>query len=328
MPLGTSVFSYISGSDKNKYISKVNKNNKWESKLDSIYNQINSREKFKYDMNGDALYKQYAQQYQQNAKLAMEDTVGQISALTGGYANSYAATAGQAMYNQQMQGLNDKAIDLYQLALQQYNAEGDRLNNLYGITADAYGMEQDRINSDIALAKWKTEFDENQRQYNQSLVYDYSRAAAQDVQWAAELAAEQGQFYTSMAYEKSRDKESDSQYARELAYKYAALEKENEQYEKSLAYDYAKLDEERRQFNVKNPTGNKSSGTSKSGSSSPVKKGGSKSSIDVNKVKQIAQGMAGFRTEEGWLEELERKQKAGHITADEAEYIYKLKFGS
>lgn len=134
----------------------VNKKNKWEDELDSIYNQINTREKFKYNMNADALYKQYAQQYENNAKLAMQDTVGQISALTGGYGNSYAETAGQAMYNQQMQGLNDRALELYQLALNQYNAEGDRLMNIYGITADQYNTEYNKIRDEVADQQGKS----------------------------------------------------------------------------------------------------------------------------------------------------------------------------
>lgn len=224
----------------------VNRTNKWEDELDSIYNQISKREKFKYDMNADALYKQYAQQYENNAKLAMQDTVGQISALTGGYGNSYAETAGQAMYNQQMQGLNDRALELYQLALNQYNAEGDRLMNIYGITADQYNTEYNRIRDEVADAQWAKAFEENQRQYNigaamdaaglaldgiglvadttlrgaglaldatqfgASLAFDASRAAASDAQWQA-----------AFDYQKERDAMSDSQFAQELAYKYA-----------------------------------------------------------------------------------------------------------
>lgn len=224
----------------------VNKTNKWEDELDSIYNQISKMEKFKYDMNADALYKQYAQQYENNAKLAMQDTVGQISALTGGYGNSYAETAGQAMYNQQMQGLNDRALELYQLALNQYNAEGDRLMNIYGITADQYNAEYNKIRDEVADAQWAKEYEERQRQYNigaamdaaglaldgiglvadtalrgaglaldatqfgASLAFDASRAAASDAQWQA-----------MYDYQRERDAISDNRYAQELAYKYA-----------------------------------------------------------------------------------------------------------
>ena len=235
--------------DANKnYASQIDRTNKWSDELESLYGQISGREKFSYDMNNDAFYNQYAQQYANNAKLAMEDTVGQVSALTGGYGNSYAATAGQAMYNQQMEGLNDRATELYQLALQQYNAEGDRLANLYSMTANAYGMEQDRINSEIAEAQWNAEFDEAQRQYNLNMAYNASRALVGDAQWAAGYAFDasraavsdaqweksfqynadrdavaDSQWQQSFDYQKSRDEVSDSQFAQEMAYKYASL---------------------------------------------------------------------------------------------------------
>ena len=259
--------------DANKnYASQIDRTNKWSDELESLYGQISGREKFSYDMNNDAFYNQYSQQYANNAKLAMEDTVGQVSALTGGYGNSYAATAGQAMYNQQMEGLNDRATQLYQLALQQYNAEGDRLANLYSMTANAYGMEQDRINSEIAEAQWNAEFDEAQRQYNLNMAYNASRALVGDAQWAAGYAFDasraavsdaqweksfdynaerdkvsDSQWQQSFDYQKERDSVSDSQFAQEMAYKYAALNKsskkgdEEEESTEDIKYDYATL---------------------------------------------------------------------------------------
>ncbi len=230
--------------------SSVNKTNKWEDELQSMYEQNVNREKFKYDMNADALYKQYAQQYEQNAKLAMQDTVGQVSALTGGYGNSYAETAGQAVYNQTMSGMNDKALQLYQMALNQYNAEGDRLMNLYGITADRYQTEYNRIRDEIADEQWQKSFDESQRQYNlglamdaagmaidvgkfgASMAFDMSRAAASDAQWAKSFDYQKerdkvsdNQWQQSFDYQKERDGVSDTQFKKELDYKYAALNK-------------------------------------------------------------------------------------------------------
>ena len=38
--------------------SSVDRTNKWEEQLKSIYDQNMNREKFRYDMNADALYKQ------------------------------------------------------------------------------------------------------------------------------------------------------------------------------------------------------------------------------------------------------------------------------
>lgn len=258
MGIGSNLYSAVSSIKKKKneydanrnYGTQIDRTNKWSQQLEDAYNNIANREKFSYDMNNDAFYNQYAQRYQQNAKLAMENTVAQTSALTGGYANSYAATAGQAMYNQQMEGLNDKATELYQLALQQYNAEGDRLNNIYSMTANAYGMEQDRINAEVAEAQWNAQFDEQQRQYNLNMIYNASRAVAGDAQWAAGYAFDasraavsdaqweksfqynadrdkvaDSQWQQSFDYQKSRDEVSDSQFDQEMAYKYAALNK-------------------------------------------------------------------------------------------------------
>lgn len=233
MGIGSSLYSALTTAKKKQneynanknYASQIDRTNKWSDELESLYGQISNHEKFSYDMNNDAFYKQYAQQYQNNAKLAMQDTVAQASALTGGYGNSYAATAGQAMYNQQMQGLNDRATELYQLALQQYNAEADRLNNLYSMTANAYGMEQDRINADIAEAQWNAEFDEAQRQYNWNMIYNASRAMAQDAQWAAGYAFDVGraavsdaQWEKSFDYNASRDKVADEQWQKTFDY--------------------------------------------------------------------------------------------------------------
>ncbi len=315
MAIGNSIFSGgTSAVSKKKNPYEVDRTNKWSSQLDDIYGQIANREDFKFDMNGDALYKQYAQQYQQNAKLAMEDTVGQVSALTGGYGNSYAQTAGQAMYNQQMQGLNDKALEVYQLALDRYNMEGDKLYNLYGITADAYGMEQDRINSEIAQAQWAAEFAENKRQYNTSLAFDASRAAAQDAQFAAGLAydysrarASDEQWQKSFDYQAGRDKVTDDRWAQEFAYQKQRDGVSDSQYAQNLAYKYAQLEEERRQFNYENEIDG--------------------AGIDVKQAERIAQGLSGHRTKEGIINALENLEKQG-VSSAMTEYIYEKYFKS
>lgn len=248
--------------------SSVDKTNKWEDELKSIYDQNVNREKFKYDMNADALYKQYAQQYEQNAKLAMQDTVGQVTALTGGYGNSYAQTAGQAVYNQQMSGMNDKALQLYQMALNQYNAEGDRLMNLYGITADQYQTEYNRIRDEVADEQWAKSFDEQQRQYNlglamdaagmaidvgkfgASMAFDISRAAASDAQWVKSFDYQKErdlvsdtQWQQSFNYQKEQDAIANSQWQQSFDYKKERDGISDAQFQKELDYKYAALDE-------------------------------------------------------------------------------------
>ena len=101
----------------------------WSKAKDALTN----RKAFSYDLNGDALYQQYKDQYMTQGKLASQDVMGQAAALTGGYASSYAATVGNQAYQGYLQGLNDKVPELYQLAMQRYNMEGDNLKTAYDV---------------------------------------------------------------------------------------------------------------------------------------------------------------------------------------------------
>lgn len=121
----------------------------WQSQLDGLMNQIMNREKFSYDLNGDALYQQYKDQYIQQGKLAMADTMGQATAMTGGYGSSYAQSVGQQAYQGQLDNLNDVVPELYAMALDKYNREGQDLYNQYGMVVDRentdYGRYRDTV---------------------------------------------------------------------------------------------------------------------------------------------------------------------------------------
>ena len=121
-----------------------------QATLDDVMNKILNREKFSYDLNGDALYQQYKDQYMRQGNIAMKDAIGQAAAMTGGYGNSYAATVGNQAYQSYLQQLNDKIPELYQLALDKYNMEGQDLYNQYGMLSDdrntQYGMWGDKRN--------------------------------------------------------------------------------------------------------------------------------------------------------------------------------------
>lgn len=103
------------------------------------YNQalkdITNRKAFEYDLSQDHLFQQAKEQYQAMGKTAMQDTIGQASAMTGGYGNSYAASAGNQAYNAHLQELNNSIGDYYAMALSAYNNETDRLNGVYSALA-------------------------------------------------------------------------------------------------------------------------------------------------------------------------------------------------
>ena len=121
----------------------------WEDQLKETANKILNREKFSYDLNGDALYKQYKDRYTQQGRQAMMDTMGQAQAMTGGYGHSYAQRVGQQTYQGYMQGLNDKIPSLYQIALDKYTTEGnqmrDNMNLMQQQDEIGYGRYRDQL---------------------------------------------------------------------------------------------------------------------------------------------------------------------------------------
>lgn len=130
-------------------------NSKYSAEIDGILNDILNREKFSYNLNADPLYEQYRDLYTKNGKKAMMDTVGEASAMTGGYSNSYAVTAGNQAYHEYLDNLNDVAIDLRDRAYEQYGEEGDKLleditllRSLDGDDYDKYLNELERYYKD------------------------------------------------------------------------------------------------------------------------------------------------------------------------------------
>lgn len=102
---------------------------------DKLIDQILNRKDFSYDLNGDALYQQYKDKFINQGKMASMDVMGQASAMTGGYGNSYASTAGNQAYQASLQSLNDIVPQLYSLAYDKYNQEGQNLINQFGIVS-------------------------------------------------------------------------------------------------------------------------------------------------------------------------------------------------
>lgn len=110
-------------------------NQPYADQLNALYDQIVNRKPFQYELNGDLLYRQMADQYTQLGQQAMRDTMGQAAALTGGYGNSYAEMVGQQANQQYLSALNAQIPSLYEQALNAYIAEGDQLLQRYQLAA-------------------------------------------------------------------------------------------------------------------------------------------------------------------------------------------------
>lgn len=112
-----------------------NTNAPYIEQLNSLYDKVMNRKPFQYDLNGDLLYKQMADQYTQLGQQAMRDTMGQAAALTGGYGNSYADIAGNQAYQQYLTALNQQIPDLYDKAFDVYKNDLSWLMDQYNLAA-------------------------------------------------------------------------------------------------------------------------------------------------------------------------------------------------
>lgn len=184
--------------------------------VDEALQKVLNRDKFQYDINGDALYQQYKDRYIQQGKQAMMDTMGQAAALTGGYGNSYAQNAGQQAYQGYLQGLNDKVPELYRLALDRYNQEGTDLLNKYGLMSDQYAKEYSRYRDSVG--DWQAQRDYLANLFNSERNFDYTgfRDQVADDQWQKNfdealrqynenLAEQKRQFNEKLAEEKRKN---------------------------------------------------------------------------------------------------------------------------
>lgn len=139
----------------------------YQLQIDQLVGDIQGRPDFQFDINADDLYKLYKDQYIANGKLAMQDTMGQAQAMTGGYGNSYALGAGQGAYQSYMRGLTDIIPELYKDAYSRYIQQGDdqyqRLNMLGNLDAQSYQRYMDGLQNN----QWQASFNEDKRRYDQ-----------------------------------------------------------------------------------------------------------------------------------------------------------------
>jgi hypothetical protein len=246
--------------------------NPWYQQAQQLMGQIQNRGPFEFNLNQNALYQQYKDNYMKQGQQAMMDTMGQAAGLTGGYGSSYAQNVGQQAYNEYLTKLGDIVPDLYAQERAAYDAQGQDLYNQlaaargmydtdYGIWRDqvgdaryqdelAYGRSRDAISDqryqdELAYSRQRDALNDQwrQREYDDSRAdllynrqYQEGRDRISDERYAREYADSRADILYGRQYQEGRDAINDARYADELAYGRSRDAINDARYADELAY--------------------------------------------------------------------------------------------
>ncbi len=179
---------------------------KYGDQIQAMLDKILNREGFSYDFNADPMYQQYADRYQQQGQMAMQDAMGNAAALSGGYGNSYAQTVGQQTYQGYLQELNDVIPELRNAAYQMYQDEGNKMltdiSLLQGMDESDYGRYRDDVSD------YYTDLQYYYTKYNDMSESEYNRYLNDVSAWENDRA---------YWYNKQQDEQSQSNWEKEYA---------------------------------------------------------------------------------------------------------------
>lgn len=189
---------------------------KYDEALESVLQRIMNPEAFQFSLAGNELFNQLSDRYVQQGKQAMMDTMGQAAALSGGYGNSAAQIAGQQTYDQYMQALQDKGLELYDRAWEQYKYGQDQLMDQYGLLAQAdatdYGRYRDLMGDwegerDYLTGRADTEYQRDYGQYRDDQSYWLNLAGMEnsDANTQAQMAEQKREWDQQFEYNKMTD---------------------------------------------------------------------------------------------------------------------------
>ncbi len=242
-PSVTAAESYLDTASKS-----ASKNSISDDVLDILY-QFKNRPSFSYDPTQDTLYQNALTQAMKGGQMAMQDTLGQASALTGGYGSSYATSAANQAYNQFIDSAYDSMADYYNMALNAYNAEGQRLLDAYSMLSDqqkfAYEQDKDKYDREWQEKRAARADYESDRAFE----YQQGRDAIGDEQWWAQFNEGvrlndigNDQWERSFEYGKDQDEIHNQQTWAQIEEEQEQNDIKNEQWQKGYDFDVSQAE--------------------------------------------------------------------------------------
>lgn len=287
----------------NAVINAENKLTSWETNkpsayeslyaqdIDRILKSILNREEFDYKLSSDPLYEQYKELYMQNGKKAMMDTIGNASALTGGYGNSYAVTAGNQAYGEYLTQLNEIALELRDRAYDEYKDENSRLLDDITLLRSLDGDDYEKY-----LQQLQQYYDEGDYLLNKLSNMTDSEFEL----FAKELEAWEND--RKYAFEEYQDKLDREEFEEEMAFKKAEAQRDQANADRSYALSASKA------ASSGSSSSSSSSGSSSSGSSSSSSKKTSFYPLTYNEF-CLRTGFSAILTESEFLSSEKYKEK-------------------
>ena len=229
----------------------------YSDQVQSMMDKIMNREKFSYDIDADPLFQQALASSMKSGQQAMQDTIGQASALTGGYGSTYATSAGNQAYNAFIEDAYNNLPQYYQMAMEAYQMEGDEMYRQFGMLSELDDKEYNRNVTayDATYAHRNQMYNEAYTQYRDSKSDAFAMANIQIAEHGQRVSDAYNLYSATSDYANTLYEREYSQWADEvnMAYKYADMlntdwwnqtnfDEGVRQYEQSFA-------EEQRQYN-------------------------------------------------------------------------------
>ena len=283
---GSKYIPYETGRDTGRgggfsYASAPSYTSRYQDQIDDLTRQILNREAFSYDPEKDPTYQQYKDSYTRSGERAMQDTLGQVSARTGGLASSYAGSAAQQTYDNYRGALADKIPELKQLAYSMYQDEGNtqraNLEMLVALEQGDYAKYADLLaqyNTDRSFDYGVHRDNIGDERYNNEWNYSVGRDQIADKRYEDETA------YNRETYK------DETEYKRALAKAQTLAAGGDFSGYKALGYTDQEIAGLKSAYNkaqasVRSGGGSSRGGSSRGGSSGGSKSGGSSASEDV-----------------------------------------------
>lgn len=246
--------------------------------INKLTDAVVNRQQFTYDPATDPSYKAAAKQYNRLGDRARQNTLGDISSMTGGMPSSYAVSAAQ-------QAQNDYNVQLSNMIPQLMQAAYDRYQGEFNMNLGALGALSDRDNA--LYSRWNDDRNYNRDVFESNRDYEYktARDRVADDQWQKTFDRNAFESDRQFDYNKEINKrdydrdvfESDRSFNynksindRDYKYQLARDKVADSQWEKEFGLDVDKFNWQKSQDGTTGGSGGSGGGSSSGGGSEPT----------------------------------------------------------